>query len=495
MKTCLPAFALVFCATVAPAQDGNAPPRVTGEGEADGAEIILGEVNADDYPQVLILATVLQDGVPLTGLGAEDFRVREDEVDQEPLTVEPQLPPLSVVVALDASGSMSRAMDATREAAKAFVTSLRETDSVQLLRFARTIDTPTVMTSTKAPVLAAIDATAARGDTALYDGLFQSIDLLAERRGRKAVVVLSDGVDDDGAGQPLSVRTIGEVLERAGTVNVPIYAIGLGTEMDEAVLTDIAETTGALYLNAPDASELGEVYALISDQLSGQYAIRYTSNLPADGIERRVGLAALGVQGSKSYTPAGSAAPAPQAAAATGCAPSEAIAAEEPDLVQASDRYDENLISVVDRDAIREEAVERIDAAMPAAPVDLVCLRAALQGANELYDAELVSVVARDNLREALVEPLSETCAQRTGTGGQVECLTFFRDTYDDELISVVTRDNLRELAFDRLVEIQAATGETDDALAFFGGLYNEELISVVARDAAREALLAAERD
>lgn len=95
-------------------------PRVTGQDDAAEATIILNEVNADDYPDVRIFATVLLDGEPLTGLTAEDFRVREDEVDQEPLIVEPQLPPLSVVVTLDSSGSMARRLAETQAAARQF---------------------------------------------------------------------------------------------------------------------------------------------------------------------------------------------------------------------------------------------------------------------------------------------------------------------------------------------------------------------------------------
>lgn len=98
--------AVVACAILAFELCGQEPPtsrRVTGQENIAGTQVIINEVNTDQFPKVRIFATVLKEGVPLKGLDAADFRVREDEVDQKPLTVAPKLPPLSVVVTLDVS--------------------------------------------------------------------------------------------------------------------------------------------------------------------------------------------------------------------------------------------------------------------------------------------------------------------------------------------------------------------------------------------------------
>jgi hypothetical protein len=134
----------------------------------------------------------------------------------------------------------------------------------------------------------AIDSIRARGDTALYDALWESVTVLQARPGRKAVVLLSDGVDDNGKGKQLSKHSIDDVLRLARDVSVPLYAIGVGNEIDEALLASIAQGTGALYFLAPQAAELETLYAKIAEQLSGQYLISYVSNRPKNGSSHQV---------------------------------------------------------------------------------------------------------------------------------------------------------------------------------------------------------------
>lgn len=283
---------------------GQNPPvsrRITGKEGATGTQVLINEVNTSQYPQVRIFATVLKNGIPLKGLGASDFRVREDEVDQEPLTVEPKLPPLSVVITLDTSGSMIKRIKETQAAAMSFLDTLGSNDSAQVVAFAREVKRLTIMSTNRQAAREAIGKTVARGDTALYQALYESIQQVKDRTGRKAIVLLSDGVDDDGTGRALSKHTGREVIGLAREVNVPIYVLGLGTEIDEAVLTEIANATGALYFNAPDASNLRALYEQIGTQLAEQYAIAYASNLPSDGTEHRVVLTSQAVTDTKTY--------------------------------------------------------------------------------------------------------------------------------------------------------------------------------------------------
>jgi VWFA-related protein len=297
---------LAFGSAIAPAQSESSP-RVTGQESAAEAQVQINQIDTSQFPMVSIFATVLKDGEPVPGLSASDCRVREDEVDQEPITVTPKLTPLSVVLTLDTSGSMKKRLADAQSAAKSFLKTLQPQDKAQVIRFARDVKTMQPLSADRVAAEAAIAATTARGDTALFDALYASVESLRDVAGRKAILLLSDGVDDDGTGKPLSKKTVTDVLTLARQVNVPIYAIGLGTELDELALKKVATETGALYLNAVEASELKRLYDSIGKQLAGQYTIGYSSNLPADGTEHRIQLHYGGITSTKSYVVLGAA--------------------------------------------------------------------------------------------------------------------------------------------------------------------------------------------
>lgn len=497
---------LIGLSTVSIAQDTVDTPRVTGRESAADAQIILNEVNTANYPDVRLFATVLKQGKPLEGLTTEDFRVREEEIDQEPLQVEPRLPPLSVVITLDTSGSMSKRMAETQSAAKAFVNALEQRDSAQLVAFAREVRTLTPMSSSTDAVTNAIDQTVARGDTALYDALYQSVELLADRPGRKAVVLLSDGVDDDGTGKPLSQRTVSEAIQAAQRINAPVYVIGLGTELDQAILSEIADATGALYLNAPQLSDLQAVYNNIGAQLSGQYAIRYTSNLPADGTPRRVDLSVEDMDGltdSKSYTAPGSSEPsAPPVAAIEPIPPVEGecidaaqLETAKTNLERIKQQYKGNLIDAGDRNALRENIVDNLDDVLRSSTSDRECVAQGLNSVKDFYSANLIDAGQRNRLRQTLADRVGALCveaAKAIETGST--CLGYIADLYQRNLIDAGQRNNHRSSVWKKLLEIMEQQNTSAEAafelLEVVAELYEENHIDAGQRNQGRDALV-----
>jgi len=333
------------------AEDEATSRRVTGQEQAQAAQVLINQIDTSAFPKVTLFVTVLKDGVPLKGLAASDFKVREDEVDQEPLTVVPKLTPLSAVITLDTSGSMSKRLADAQSAAISFVDTLASDDQVQVLSFAREVKTLAALSTNHAQAKAAIAATVARGDTALYDALYASVVSLQDKTGRKAITLLSDGADDDGTGKQLSKHSLDDALALARQVNVPIFTIGVGSGIDESVLKKVAEQTGAAYLLAPQPAELKSLYGKISEQLSGQYNIYYTSNLLGDGSMHNVRLdygKAFDRKEYKSPTLTTAVAPpkAPVAAAPAGESINIALAKNGGQIADFSSQYDDGTWAV-----------------------------------------------------------------------------------------------------------------------------------------------------
>ncbi len=449
-STCL-SLLLLLLALCTYGQEQPVSRYVTGMEGAAGAQVIINEVNTDQYPQVRIFTTVLKEGTPLQGLSAADFRVREDEVDQEPLTVEPQLPPLSVVLTLDTSGSMAKRMKEAQAAAMRFLDTLGGNDSAQVVTFAREVKRLTTMSTNRQAVREAIGKTVARGDTALYDALYDSIQLVKDRTGRKTIVLLSDGVDDDGTGKPLSQHTMKEVIGSAHAVNVPIYVLGLGTDIDEAGLREIAQATGALYFKAPQASDLQALYEKIGAQLAEQYAIAYTSNLPADGTEHRVALMTQGFTDTKAYK-----APDKADKAAQGqtwpsrgdalCYDETAVQSVVASLRKNEERYARDLINTTERDQHRQPRINDLNHLMTQGPDTEACLRQKLGLVHTLYNDDILNSVHENALRQRLWQALHDSLLARAQTQDEIyQALDVVNQFYEKDLINTVQREETRK--------------------------------------------------
>src|SRR6478672_9730831 len=102
-------------------------------------------------------------------LTRDDLVVLEDGVRQEVDTFQEAVAPVSVVLALDASGSMAKAADGVKAAALSFVQALRQEDALGVLLFSETSAFAHDLTTDRRQSVAAIDSYAARGGTALYD--------------------------------------------------------------------------------------------------------------------------------------------------------------------------------------------------------------------------------------------------------------------------------------------------------------------------------------
>jgi len=234
--------------------------------------------------------TVTDEHQDLIDVTRDDVVVVEDGVEQTIETFQIAVDPVQIILTLDQSGSMRLAVDAMKAAAREFVAALEPKDPLALVTFADKVLFAHDLTTVREWSYDAIEKYQALGGTALYDALYNSIMRLKFVKGRRAVVILTDGRDENNPGTaPGSVHTLEDVLARLKEVDAAIYPIGLGPRVDKAMLERIAEISGGRAYFPEDASSLADQYRGIVENLRRRYVVGYASTNPKrDGGWRTV---------------------------------------------------------------------------------------------------------------------------------------------------------------------------------------------------------------
>lgn len=231
------------------------------------------------------VSVVDSNGNPIPDLAVGDFLVTEDSLPVELTQVAEVTSPISLILAIDASQSMQAQgkMSAVVEAATAFVGRLEPQDKVALFSFHAAVEREAELTTDHSLVADYIELlTSTPGGTCLYDAAYQAVELASATRGRRAVVLLTDGRDEvvqsDGTTQACSKLIFDDVADfAADTAHVPVYTVTVGEDADAASMARLAELTGGLHAQLAGASDVEAYFNLLSKQLSSQYEIVYRS--------------------------------------------------------------------------------------------------------------------------------------------------------------------------------------------------------------------------
>jgi VWFA-related protein len=223
-------------------------------------------------------------------ISAEDLLVSENGVEQKVDTFHEAVTPVSIVLALDASGSMRKSTEAVAAAARTFVEALRPEDNLELLFFSDGVLVAHDFTTNRQPSLEAIAGYRPTGGTALYDALGGAFAALKHVEGRRAVVVMTDGRDENNAGTaPGSRQTLADVLLLASGIDATVLPIGIGTNLDREGLERLAQISGGVASFPADVSELRDRFSRTIENLRRRYVLGYVSTHAArDGSWRTV---------------------------------------------------------------------------------------------------------------------------------------------------------------------------------------------------------------
>ena len=241
-----------------------------------------------DVDLVELYTTVVDSGNrPVTTLAESEFTVMEDGRRQELAKFElVENLPLTLGVVIDTSGSMETSLGEARRTASQFLANLiTPRDRSFAVAFASRPVLLIGRTSDAGAVAASIERLRAAGNTALHDALITSLYYFRGVRGRRALVLLSDGEDTSST---VSFPDVEEYARRSG---VAIYTIGLGVGRTQMILrnklNDLAKVTGGRSFFIAKAEVLAPVYDEIERELRSQYLLAYNSNRAGGGDDYR----------------------------------------------------------------------------------------------------------------------------------------------------------------------------------------------------------------
>ena len=169
-------------------------------------------------------------GLPIRGLKAEDFIVYENGKRQQVSHLAALETPFDLVLIIDASISTQQEMELMRQAARNFISEIGTRDRISIIQFSRDVELLSDFTSDRARLEQALSRIGIHNETrtgsSVYDSLSLAIgrEVLGSRQGRKAVLLLSDGVDSSSI---FDYNAIKMSLEQSGAV---FYFIELDTE-------------------------------------------------------------------------------------------------------------------------------------------------------------------------------------------------------------------------------------------------------------------------
>ena len=274
--------------------------------------VLINSPNAGERVDVefVELYTTVTDhhGRPVEGLNRADFKVYEDGSEQAIRRFELVRDlPIHAGVLIDTSGSMATKLDAAIQGALGFFKQvIKPRDRAAVFTFSSEPNLAVRFTHDTAALAAGLEGLHAEGNTVLYDTIIEALYYFGGIRGKRAIVLLTDGRDEG------SKYQYKDALDYARQSGVAFYTVGIGlapTDSDvHFKLRELAEETGGRSFFIEHPSALKEIYAAIEGELRSQYLVAYQSSKGGnDGTYRNVqvkldkpGLEARTIRG---YTP------------------------------------------------------------------------------------------------------------------------------------------------------------------------------------------------
>jgi Ca-activated chloride channel family protein len=217
----------------------------------------------------------------VTGLEPDNFRVFEDNIEQEVVNFSTEDNPTSIGVVLDLSGSMAGKLDRAQDAVLEFFKTANPQDEFFLVGFNDQAKLLSPFTDDVEGLQSRMLAISARGSTALLDAIYLGLIQMKDARySKRALLIISDGGDNHSR---YSERDIKRLVREADT---QLYSIGVFDPVENrartpeelngpSLLSEITELTGGRSFATENPTDLPDIAAKIGAELRNQYVLAY----------------------------------------------------------------------------------------------------------------------------------------------------------------------------------------------------------------------------
>lgn len=214
-----------------------------------------------------------RDGRPIRGLVPKDFELFDDGQSREILDFRNEAGPISLALLLDSSGSMhvGGKLERAGEVAHFMLASMSEgTDEAALFVFDKSVRTAQPFTSEFERIKSSLASIHPWGVTSLYDAIAETAQQLAPRPGRRAIIVLTDGVDTS------SRMTSQEVSGIASSIDMPVYVVAVQTTAtDTGDLSNLARWSGGMFYGISRTVDSSLIARQVISELRHQYLLAF----------------------------------------------------------------------------------------------------------------------------------------------------------------------------------------------------------------------------
>lgn len=257
---------------------------VAAVGAQSGLAIRVSQIATVETPDAMTLKVYYNVYDPKTGLPVLETIAQTARIDLpntnysvEARVQKPDVP-IYIVLVLDASGSMARAAEDLKNSAKQALNNTPDNAFFSVVQFDEEIRLLQDYTQNIAAVSFAIDQyKVSNKGTCLYDATYSAVESLQKAPpGRRAIILFTDGRDENASGQPCSKKTFLELSTLAQQTQVPVNTVGLSSRasnLNEVELKGLAASTGAFSVIAT-TDDLAAGFQGIMDGLKSQWMVQ-----------------------------------------------------------------------------------------------------------------------------------------------------------------------------------------------------------------------------